>query len=305
VTVEDVTAPVIVNKTVSILLDATGHAQISALQLDAGSYDNCGIESIVIDQETFDCTNVGENFINLTITDYNGNKASKQVKIVVVNANPPNVYTKNVEIELNKQGQAFVSLDDIDNGSFDSCGITSMQLDRTNFDCANIGEYTVRLIVTNVAGFTVSKTAIVTVVGADMDNDSIADVCDDDMDGDGVLNDVDNCPTSSNSDQADLDRNGIGDVCDDGDLEIPKGFSPNGDGINDAFIIYGLHNYPNNSIEIYNRYGNKVYESSQYQNYWDGFSTGKSTLLPAAPYYYILSIDNGSKVVKGWIYINY
>ena len=102
-----------------------------------------------------------------------------------------------------------------------------------------------------------------------------------------------------------MDRNGIGDVCDDGALEVPKGFSPNGDGSNDSFIITGLHNYPNNSIEIYNRWGNMVYESKNYQNFWDGVASSKNKKLPAGPYFYVLSVSGGSQIVKGWVYLNY
>jgi gliding motility-associated-like protein len=52
---------------------------------------------------------------------------------------------------------------------------------------------------------------------ADGDGDGIGDVCDDDLDNDGVLNDVDNCPETSNSDQSDNDNDGIGDICDNDD----------------------------------------------------------------------------------------
>ena len=50
---------------------------------------------------------------------------------------------------------------------------------------------------------------------ADLDNDGIGDVCDLDTDGDTTANDADNCITTPNADQADLDSDGIGDVCDD------------------------------------------------------------------------------------------
>ena len=50
---------------------------------------------------------------------------------------------------------------------------------------------------------------------SDTDGDGIGDVCDDDIDGDGILNDSDNCPETANEDQADMDGDGTGDVCDD------------------------------------------------------------------------------------------
>jgi gliding motility-associated-like protein len=225
--------------------------------------------------------------------------------VTIVDTTAPIVVTQNISVELDEFGNASISADDIDDDSFDACGIASMSLDQTSFTCPTLGDHTVTLTVVDVNGNSASEMAIVTFTSDDLDNDNIADVCDDDMDGDGVNNDIDNCPTTANPDQRDLDRNGIGDICDEGDLEIPKGFSPNGDGVNDEFIISGLHNYPNNSIQIYNRYGNIVFESKAYQNFWDGTGNKKERKLPVAPYFYALSIDGGMRIVKGWVYINY
>ena len=141
-----------------------------------------------------------------------------------------------------------------------------MSLSQTNFNCPNLTDYTVTLTVIDSNGLSSSEEAVVTFISDDLDNDSIADVCDNDIDGDGVLNINDNCPRMSNPDQKDLDNNGIGDVCDSSELSVYNGFSPNGDGVNDVFVVEGLHNYPNNKLEIYNRWGNRVYHSYNYQN---------------------------------------
>ena len=50
-------------------------------------------------------------------------------------------------------------------------------------------------------------------------------------------------------------------------LEIPTGFSPNGDGVNDLFVIRGVEPL-NASLQVFNRWGNKVYASNNYQNQW-------------------------------------
>ena len=55
------------------------------------------------------------------------------------------------------------------------------------------------------------------------------------------------------------------------DIFIPEGFSPNGDGINDYFVIKGADKYVIN-LQVFNRWGNKVYESQHYINNWDGLS---------------------------------
>ena len=91
------------------------------------------------------------------------------------------------------------------------------------------------------------------------------------------------------------------------DIIIPEGFSPNGDGTNETFIITGLEEYPNNSIVIVNRWGNKVYESAPYNNDWDGtnmFGVSKGKTLPVGTYFYILDPGDGQKALKGYIYLN-
>ncbi|WP_298263527.1 gliding motility-associated C-terminal domain-containing protein [uncultured Lutibacter sp.] len=306
VTVVDTVVPIAVCKTpFTVELDETGNASIAVEDIDNGSSDNCAIESLTIDTTSFDCSNIGQNNVTLTVTDAAGNSSSCTTVVTIIDVTAPIVITQNISVELDDNGNATISAEEINDGSFDACGIASLSLDQTSFSCPTLTDYTVTLTVVDTNGNTASEIAMVTFTANDLDNDAIADSCDDDIDGDGVENTVDNCPTTSNANQADIDRNGIGDVCDTSELEIPQGFSPNGDGVNDEFIITGLHKYPNNSIQIFNRWGNLVYESKNYQNYWDGIASGKKKKLPAAPYFYVLSINGGSKVVKGWIYINY
>ncbi|KAF2512649.1 DUF7507 domain-containing protein, partial [Flavobacterium foetidum] len=79
-------------------------------------------------------------------------------------------------------------------------------------------------------------------------------------------------------------------------VEVFNAVSPNGDGINDEFHIQGLECYPNNTVEIYNRWGVKVFETSGYGsngNTFKGYSDGRATIsrgesLPDGTYFYIL-----------------
>ncbi|MFN5334380.1 MAG: gliding motility-associated C-terminal domain-containing protein [Bacteroidota bacterium] len=86
-------------------------------------------------------------------------------------------------------------------------------------------------------------------------------------------------------------------------INIPNAFSPNGDGFNDVWIIDKLEQYPNAVVEIYNRYGKKIFERKGYNrsNAWDGTNNGSP--LPVAPYYYILRLGNGTKPMAGVISI--
>jgi gliding motility-associated-like protein len=71
-------------------------------------------------------------------------------------------------------------------------------------------------------------------------------------------------------------------------------FSPNNDGDNEVFIIPGLDNFPDNDVQIFNRWGNIVYEKKGYNNQWKGTNqTGAD--LPAGAYYYIVKLNDKSK----------
>jgi gliding motility-associated-like protein len=82
---------------------------------------------------------------------------------------------------------------------------------------------------------------------------------------------------------------------------IPNSFSPNGDGINDFWNITHLESYPNCTVEIYNRYGEKLYSSFGYSIPWDGRFKGAE--MPVGTYYYIINPRNGRKVMSGSVTI--
>ncbi len=78
-------------------------------------------------------------------------------------------------------------------------------------------------------------------------------------------------------------------------------FSPNGDNVNDRLTINCIQDYPNNTLEIFDRYGNSIYRAVGYNNSWDG--TGNNGEVPKGTYFYILDLGDGSEVRKGWIQI--
>lgn len=77
------------------------------------------------------------------------------------------------------------------------------------------------------------------------------------------------------------------------DVIIPTGFSPNNDSDNDYWTIYGIENYPNSNILVFNRWGLKVFEGTELKATWDGSFGGE--LLPTADYYYIIELSDGRK----------
>ncbi|WP_082120548.1 PKD domain-containing protein [Pedobacter sp. BMA] len=80
-------------------------------------------------------------------------------------------------------------------------------------------------------------------------------------------------------------------------INPPNAFTPNGDGVNDVWLIKYLESYPLATVEIFNRNGNKVFSSNGYQTPFDG--NYQNEPLPVGVYYYIINPRNGRKTVTG------
>ena len=82
---------------------------------------------------------------------------------------------------------------------------------------------------------------------------------------------------------------------------IPNVFSPNGDGINDFWHINHLSTYPKSTIEVFDRNGQRVFYSYNYDKEWDGTYNGSP--VPIGTYYYIIQPKNGRQMITGSVTI--
>ncbi|NDV17028.1 T9SS type B sorting domain-containing protein [Muricauda sp. TY007] len=483
VTLVDVTAPTLTTVT-SIQEDLNASCDFTVPDYTGltTATDNCG--TVTVTQSPIAGTVISGHgtlqTITLTADDGNGNANSTTFNITLVDITEPTITTQDVTIQLNDTGLASITAEAFIVDSYDSCGIASISIDRTDFDCADLGDYTIMIAATDINGNVKMETAILTLTGEDTDGDSIADACDTDNDNDGTLDDEDAFPLDetedtdtdgdgignnsdtdddndgtpdnedafpldetedtdtdgdgignnsdtdddndgtpdnedafpldqtedtdtdgdgignnsdtdddndgtpddedafpldqtedtdtdgdgigNNSDtdddnddtpddedafpldeteDTDTDGDGIGNNSDtdddnDGDSDedelanntdplddtsffvpeeddIPvtptlvpaQAFTPNGDGNNDAWIIPGIDNYPNNVVKVYNRWGHEVLSTRSYKNDWEGFYKGRSEKLPAGSYLYVINLGDGSAPLQGWIFINY
>ena len=80
-------------------------------------------------------------------------------------------------------------------------------------------------------------------------------------------------------------------------LTVPNTFTPNNDGINDYWNIKGIENYPTVVVQIFTRYGQKIFESRGYSQPFDG--RNGNAALPAGVYYYIINLNANCSLVSG------
>ena len=121
-----------------------------------------------------------------------------------------------------------------------------------------------------------------------------------DTDGDGI----------PNYQETDSDNDGIPDSQEDV-ITIYEGFSPNGDAKNDTWYIDGIEDYPDNTVQIFNRWGNKIFEMKGYNNDDRAWSSESSiglilgdTGVPDGTYFYIIDLQDGKKPRSGYLIVN-
>ena len=163
VTVEDNISPTVICLNLTVQLDSNGDGSITPAQVDNGSTDACGIASLALDLDTFNCSDLGANTVILTVTDNNGNSDTCTATITVEDNVPPAVICQDLTIQLDANGDASITPAQVDNGSSDACGIATLALDVTNFDCGDVGANSVTLLVTDVNGNADTCTATITV----------------------------------------------------------------------------------------------------------------------------------------------
>lgn len=152
VTVEDFIVPTAICQDITVQLDQNGAVTISADDIDNGSNDACDLAALSLSQVDFNCTDVGDNNVTLSVNDLNGNAGTCTATVTVLDETAPEINCKNTTVDLDANGTASITSDQIDNGSSDACGIQSYSLSQSNFDCSHIGENVVVLTISDGNG---------------------------------------------------------------------------------------------------------------------------------------------------------
>jgi gliding motility-associated-like protein len=144
----------------------------------------------------------------------------------------------------------------------------------------------------------------------DTDKDGKPDYQDTDSDNDGILDKLEN--DINYGALADCDKDGVDNRIDADQCSTfaPNGISPNSDGKNDVLIIPGILRNQPNELTIFNRWGNIVYQTSNYKNDWGGQTDRAFSLLagdnrlPDGTYYYVIDYFGKYPKIGTYVYIN-
>ena len=141
VTVEDNIAPVALCQDVTVQLDGSGSATLTAGAVDNGSSDACGIQSAVLSQQSFSCGDVGLNTVTLTVTDNSGNQSSCTATVTVEDNIAPVAVCQNTTVYLGANGQYTLQEGDVLDlaNSYDNCSFSVNLISPAVVDCEDFG----------------------------------------------------------------------------------------------------------------------------------------------------------------------
>lgn len=164
VTVTDTIRPKAICKDISIELDQSGIAVVTPEQVDNGSTDNCSIQILSLSQTRFDCSDIGENPVELSVADASGNVSVCQAKVAIIDTIAPITVCKSATIWLDENREAHLTPGMIDAGTTDNCDILSLGIDKTEFTYTETGHHQIRLQVVDRSGNRAFCVSTVTVV---------------------------------------------------------------------------------------------------------------------------------------------
>lgn len=164
VIVNDNLAPVpVVQQTIVAELDADGVATITTADVDAGTVDNCTLNTVTLSLDTasFTCEDLGENTVILTATD-GTNSATANATVTVVDNIAPVLAVQNVSLSLT-EGTVTLTQELADTGSTDNCSISLFSFSQTDFSCEELGDNIVTVTAIDASGNVATATITVTV----------------------------------------------------------------------------------------------------------------------------------------------
>lgn len=151
--IDDCRPPVAVCKAdTTLYLDSFGNANISALDINNGSTDNCGISYFYMEDSVFNCDKVGVFDYTMTAVDVTGNLGCCLVEITVLDTIKPVIGCKDTTLSLDSNGQRELTLDLVNRGTYDNCSFEQISFNNPILTCGNIGGNSIEMTIVDNAG---------------------------------------------------------------------------------------------------------------------------------------------------------
>ncbi|GJM30710.1 MAG: hypothetical protein DHS20C17_33450 [Cyclobacteriaceae bacterium] len=129
----------------TVQLDNNGNGSVTGGEIDDDSSDACGIASLSLNVSSFTCANIGDNQVILTVLDIHGNANTCEATVFVEDNVAPTAICQDQTVQLDANGNTTTSINEINNGSNDACGLANLTLNKTSFICTDVGNQTVIL----------------------------------------------------------------------------------------------------------------------------------------------------------------
>lgn len=341
VRVEDRIAPVaIAYPNVTLALDGNGRAALTVADVNNGSTDNCSIATITLSKYFFQCSEVGTHTVVMTVTDRSGNASTASIVVEIAPIPAPTTpFTTQEFCAIEEARVRDLLLDDAVVVWYTSAtGAQTVPVDAllvtgTYYAARVLGTCIGRdrLAVTVIIKDTPAPTADTPLLICKNEVTRLVDLP---IYGDDVLwyqHASGGAPISGATIIMDGDvyyAAQLGTECESYErLEVPiasrycaiivyNAVSANGDGKNDYLLLEGIHEFPDNSVEVFNQWGISVFKTTRYGvlgNVFDGratrgLGTNGQDLLPFGTYYYVITYVNheGERVnVTGYLHLTH
>jgi len=112
----------------TVALDASGIALLNPSDIDAGSSGVCGLQ-FGLSQTTFNCNDIGDHLVTLTVQDGNGQQSSCSSTVTVIDNTAPDCSVQDITLALDQFGDAVINPEDINLNSSDACGLQLLSVD--------------------------------------------------------------------------------------------------------------------------------------------------------------------------------
>lgn len=155
----DQQAPSVTTQNMVVSLDDEGSGSITSAGVVASASDNCVLADTSLSQTAFSCSDIGTVSVDVTVSDGAGHTDTQAADVIVEDAMPPALTTRETTLYLNAMGYAQLQATDVVNQATDNCNLADTSLSQASFQCSDTGMVTIDVSLTDGAGNTTAQPA--------------------------------------------------------------------------------------------------------------------------------------------------